>query len=522
MSELPERVRKALRERVRGDVVLDEEGRRRYATDQSIYRVVPAAVVLPAAIEDVTAAVRLAREEGIPLTARGGGSGTAGGALGRGIVVAFPKRGELNRITDFEGADGGPRVTVQPSVVHNDLQDFLRERGLFLPADPSSGAISVLGGNVATKASGPHALKHGSMDRYVESVQFVSADGEVIDTSDESTVSDRIREGVRQLREDLLADADAVERLEARQGMKTASGYNLFAFLREEALGRLVAQLLVGSVGTLGILTRATLRAEPYIAGRATTLLYFRSLDEAADAAVEIKDRAVDAIEIMNDRSIEMVRARRRGLDAPEGTCHMLLVEYSGPERHDVIDGVLRLLAEKGYALAREPRTVESEEEQAEVWSIRKALLPTVRGYSKEHKALSVVNDVGVDTRHLADLIRDVEGIFGRLGLQAAIYGHAGSGNLHLRPLFDRHAPDLPALIERVADEIYAAVFRYGGTITAEHGMGPLRAPYLAREWGEELFDYMRRVKGIFDPEGVLNPGAMFPARPLTEGLKPV
>jgi FAD/FMN-containing dehydrogenase len=466
--------------------------------------------------------VRLARDEGIPLTARGGGSGTAGAALGRGIVMAFPKRGELNRITDFQGADGGPRVTVQPSVVHDDLQDFLRERGLFLPADPSSGAISVLGGNVATKASGPHALKHGSIDRYVESVQFVSADGDLVDTADESTVPDRIREGVRRLREDLLGDAKAVQRLEARQGMKTASGYNLFAVLREEALGRLAAQLLVGSVGTLGVLVRATLRAEPYVEGRATTLLYFRSLDEAADAAAEIKDHDVDAVEIMNHRSIEMVRRRRRGLDAPEDPSHMLLVEYSGPQRHDAIGGVLRLLEENRYALAREPRTVEGAEEQAEVWAIRKALLPTVRGYSKEHKALSVVNDVGVDTRRLADLIRDVEALFDRLGLQAAIYGHAGSGNLHLRPLFDREAPDLPALIERVADEVYAAVFRYGGTITAEHGMGPLRAPYLAREWGDRLFDYMHRVKDIFDPEGVLNPGAMFPARPLTEDLKPV
>ncbi|MFW6164356.1 MAG: FAD-binding oxidoreductase [Planctomycetota bacterium] len=283
-----------------------------------------------------------------------------------------------------------------------------------------------------------------------------------------------------------------------------------------------MAQLLVGSVGTLGILTRATLRAEPYVEGRATTLLYFRSLDEAADAAAQIRDWDVDAIEIMNHRSVQMVRERRGGLDAPAGECHVLLVEYSGPRRRETIARVLRLLETNRYRLAGEPRTVEGEAEQAEVWTIRKALLPTVRGYSREHKALSVVNDIGVDTPHLADLIRDVEALFDRLGLQAAIYGHAASGNLHLRPLFDRHAADLPALVERVAEEVYAAVFRYGGTITAEHGMGPLRAPYLAREWGDRLFGYMQRVKKIFDPEGVLNPGAMFAERPLTAGLKPL
>jgi hypothetical protein len=123
---------------------------------------------------------------------------------------------------------------------------------------------------------------------------------------------------------------------------------------------------------------------------------------------------------------------------------------------------------------------------------------------------------------HLADFIRDVEAIFDELDLTAAIYGHAGSGNLHLRPLFDRHAPNLPALLEEVADRVYEAVLRYGGTITAEHGMGRLRTPYLAREWGEDMMRHMRRVKEIFDPDGVLNPDVMFSDRALTDDLKPL
>jgi glycolate oxidase len=166
--------------------------------------------------------------------------------------------------------------------------------------------------------------------------------------------------------------------------------------------------------------------------------------------------------------------------------------------------------------------TVEGEEEQARLWQVRKALLPIIRGYCTSCAALSVVNDVGVDVAHLADFIRDVERIFDDLGLVAAIYGHAGSGNLHLRPLFDRHAPALPALLTKVADRVYEAVFRYGGTITAEHGMGRLRTPYLAREWGEGMMRHMRRVKGIFDPDGTLNPEVMFSDRALTDDLKPL
>ena len=163
--------------------------------------------------------------------------------------------------------------------------------------------------------------------------------------------------------------------------------------------------------------------------------------------------------------------------------------------------------------------TVEGEDEQARLWKVRKALLPTIRSYRADWKALSVVNDVGVDVARLADFVRDVETIFDELGLVVAIYGHAGSGNLHLRPLFDRHTPDLPALLTRVADRVYEATLRYDGTITAEHGMGRLRTPYLACEWGEGMMRHMRRVKQIFDPDDLLNPDVMFSERALTDDL---
>lgn len=507
---------------LRGRVQTEDRVLDRYATDQSIYQVRPLAVVHPQDVSDVVAVMRFAREERIPLTPRAGGSGTAGAALGRGIVLAMDRSSPMNRLLGFEERGDEPLVTVEPGVVHDDLQRHLRERGLYLPSDPSSGAISLLGGNIATKASGPHALKHGSIDRYLRDVQFVTAEGTVVDTADESSIPLWIREGVSSLRRELLADGRAVGRLRAREGMKLASGYNLFTYLRHERLGAWVAQLLVGSVGTLGVITRATLRAEPYIEGRATTLLAFRSLEEAGDAVQYIRPVGVAAIEIMNYRTIAIVKERRRDLDVPEGEVHILLVEYEGPRRHEQIAQVERVVGAKGYQLAGPMVTVESEEEQARLWRVRKALLPTIRSYCTDCAALSVVNDVGVEVAHLADFIRDVEAIFDDLGLVAAIYGHAGSGNLHLRPLFDRHALDLPAQLVRVADRVYGTVLRYGGTITAEHGMGRLRAPYLAREWGTDMMRYMHRVKEIFDPDNVLNPDVMFSERGLTDDLRPV
>ncbi len=519
---MTEKLTQALRHRIRGDILVDEKTLNRYATDQSMYKIRPLVVVIPQNLEDVVETVRFAREEGIPLTPRAGGSSTAGSALGRGILLAFERRGPLNRILSFEEVGGEPRVTVEPGVLHDDLQRFLRDRGLYLPSDPSSGAICLLGGNIATKASGPHALRHGSIDRYLKHLQFVTVEGEVVDTADEGSIPGRIREGILLLRDDILADGQTVQRLEARQEMKLASGYNLFTFLRHQHVGDFVAQLMVGSVGTLGVITQATLRAELYVEGHAALLLYLRDLHQAGDAVQHIKALGVAAIEIMNHSTITVVRERHPNVDVPDGEVNMLLVEFEGPERYDQIAWVEKLVREKGYDLAGPPHRAEDEAEQKRLWRVRKSLFPTLRNYRPHLKAISLVNDVGVDVAHLADFILDVEAVFARHDLVAGIYGHAGSGNLHLRPLFDIAAPDLPALLTRVADEVYEAVFRYDGTITAEHGMGRLRAPYLTPEWGETIVGYMRRVKEAFDPDDLLNPEVMFSDRALTDNLKPI
>lgn len=519
VKDASERIASALAQRVNGEVLADHRTLERFSTDQSMYRVRPLAVVLARDLDDVVATVRFAREAGVPVTPRGGGSGTAGAALGRGIVLAFDRAGPMNRVLSFCEVESEPRVVVEPGLLHDELQRFLRQHGLYLPADPSSGNIALLGGNVATKASGPHAFKHGSIDRYLCDVQFVTAEGEVVDTADEDSIPSRIREGVRRLRDDVLADLESARRLDARKNMKLASGYNLFTFLHHHTVGEWVAQLLVGSVGTLGVVTQATLRAEPYVEGRAATLFYFRHLDEAGDAVQHIERLNVAAIEIINYRSIQVILSRNPDVEVPEGESHLLMVEFEGPERFEQIAQVERLVREGDYALAAPPVTIEGEAEQARLWKVRKALLPTLRNYRPGYKALSVVNDVGVPSRHLAPFIRDVEAVFDQYGLVAAIYGHAGSGNLHLRPLFDLSDPNLPALLQQVADAVYEAVFRYDGTITGEHGMGRLRTPYLAREWGEAIIAYMRRVKRLFDPDDRLNPDVMFSERMLTDDL---
>lgn len=503
-----------------GQVITDLKSLRRYSFDQSIYQIEPRVVVLPLDFEDMQRLVAFAAREGLTITARGGGSGTAGSALGSGIVMALPDQGCWARISDFSSDGATAQVRVGAGVYHNLLQDYLRQRGFFLPADVSSAEISRIGGNIATKASGPHALRYGSIDRFLEQVTFVTDRGEIVDTGDETTIPERFGARLKDLRQRLLADRAAMAVLESRQQLKTASGYNLFAFLHDLSDGQLVAQLLAGSVGTLGLVAEATLRAELYEKQKVAVLLYFDDLTETARAVSALRELPVAAIELISRETLGILRQHGTLPESLTVDANLVLVELSGPVAVAELEQVLKLLLVEGFRMIAAPAVARDAEEIDRIWAVRKQILWLIRNPQPGLQALSVVNDVGVPPDHLADFVSEAEQVFARHGLAALIYGHAGSGNLHLRPLFDLTLSGLPALIQRLADEIYQVVLRYGGTITSEHGMGRLRAPYLQREWGSVLYGYMREVKEIFDPGELFNPGVVFSDRPITEHLR--
>jgi FAD/FMN-containing dehydrogenase len=405
-------------------------------------------------------------------------------------------------------------------VYHNALQKHLKERGFFLPADVSSADISRIGGNIATKASGPHALRYGSIDRFLTGVTFITPRGEIVDTGDENAIPQRIKVQLADLRNRLLADVSARKRLESRRKLKTASGYNLFPFLEDLSPGQRIARLLAGSVGTLGLVIDATLRVEVDEKERSAILLYFDDLAEAGRAVCALRELEIAAIEIISRETVQVLRERT---DLPAGLAvdaHLLLVELTGPACRERIEDVTTLLQSGGFRLQRPPLVAANEEDIEELWALRKQILWLIRHPQAHLRALSVVNDVGVPPERLAAFIREVQQVFSRADIVPLIYGHAGSGNLHLRPLFDVTLPDLPGRIRQLADAVYEVVLRHGGTVTAEHGMGPLRAPWLRREWGDALYGYMREVKEIFDPDDLFNPGAMFGERAITENMR--
>jgi len=509
-----------LRELLEGRVVCGEAELRPFMRDQSIYHIAPLVAVMPEHPEDVAKLVEFAAGEGVPLTARGGGSGTAGSALGEGIVMALPDNDFWTRIGAFHAAGSKASVACPAGVLHNDLQNFLKQRGYFLPADVSSADISRIGGNIATKASGPHALKYGSIDRFLDSVVFITDRGERVDTTDPTSIPLRLTKQLADLQGRIRGDAVAAEMLRRRRGQKIASGYNLFAFLEDTSPGQLIARLLAGSVGSLGLIVSASLRGACYERQRAAVLAYFSSMVEAGRAVNALRMLDVAAIEIISRETVEVLGQHT---DLPAGVptdAHFLLVELSGPGCMEQVERVLGVLQKGGFRMHEPPRVARAQAGIDELWALRKKILWLIYHPKPHLRALSVVNDVGVPPENLAGFVHDVQKVFNRQGIVALIYGHAGSGNLHLRPLFDMSLPDLSGRIRRLADAVYDVVFHYGGTVSAEHGMGRLRAPYLRREWGTALYDYMREVKNIFDPGGVFNPGVVFSDRPITEHMR--
>lgn len=485
----------------------DETSCRRFSRDRSIYRVVPAAVAEPRDEDDLLALIAFAKNEGVVLIPRGGGTNTGGSALGRGVVVHFAANGHWDALERLDDR----RIRCGPAVRHDAAQRLMRSFGMYLPSDPSSGPISTIGGNVATKASGPHALKHGAVDRYVDSLTLVTAGGDRVRAHKESTVPSVCRQAMSRAEKAVRANRRVFESVTRKGRMKCASAYNFQAMLEADSAGAKLAQLVVGSAGTLGFVTEVVLRGEPVEPGRSSALLFFHSARAACDAIERILEAGPDAVEIMDPEALGVVVERHPELSLPAGSNAMLMVEFLGAGSHARSEQLVGDLSAGAWSLSAPPLIRDDDSQADALWSVRKQLFPTLRRLEKDLRAYSIVNDVGVPVVRIGALLSGAQAVFRDLGLRAPIYGHAGSGNLHLRPLFDRRDDALETKVRETAERIYRLVTDLGGTTTAEHGMGRLRAHFLELEWGEYLVTVMRELKTDFDPDGILNPDVLSP-----------
>jgi FAD/FMN-containing dehydrogenase/Fe-S oxidoreductase len=502
----------------RGEVFTDPVIREVYATAACLYRIVPQAVVRPKTAGDIGRILTYAAERGLPVTARGAGSSVAGQALGEGIVLDLAAH--LTRIVNVDREN---RVAVvEPGVVLAELNRQLRDAGLCFPPDPSSGDYATIGGMIANNSSGPRSLKYGDTRAWTDRVEAVLADGSTLWLEEKPYLpfsyarSPALEKRIYSLLPWMLVDHhDEIERSRPRVP-KNSSGYHVWDLIAGHNFNP--TPLIVGSEGTLAIVTRAELRLAPRPGGRATALLLFDDLHRAGEAVQKLLTLEPEAVEIMDELFIRTVREHKPELREllPDRARALLLLEFAANNRAEA-DRMLAAAAKLDLPglLARFPARTEAEAQR--LWAVRKAASPIL--YRLPGRRLTrFIEDVVVPPARLVEGIARIQEILARHGTEAPVLGHAGSGNLHLNPRLNLERPEDCQAMKAIAEEVYSLVIGMGGSITGEHGDGRLRTPYVARQF-PELVSLFREIKELFDPKNILNPGLIVAGEGGAEGV---
>jgi FAD/FMN-containing dehydrogenase/Fe-S oxidoreductase len=492
-----------------------------YAVDASIYRMEPKAVVLAESEEDIAATVRYAASNGIPLTPRAAGTNLTGSAIGSGIILDVSR---LNRVLEVNYEERWARV--QPGIVLAELNKQLARDGLLFGPDPSSGDMCKLGGMLANNSSGPHTLRYGAVKDNVLRLRTCLVSGTWVDAQAyrlDDPAFERLLTAVPALREVFIlvqAHADMI-RAKKPTVSKNSCGYNLFGLVDGLLEGRFdFPKLLVGSEGTLGVVSEATVKLVDKPKATLTALIHFRHLQEVGEAVPRLLELAPSALEVMDANTLDLIGRAKHGI--PPDAAATLLVELDA----DSLDIDLQERAERMAAVCR-PFKLASEltlafdpERREQLWKARKALYPTLYRYDPLKKPINFVDDVVVRAERISELIQYLETFFEGQRVPVAIFGHIGNGNAHIVPLLNvNDHNDFNKMIQAY-HEIHAAVLdRFGGSICGEHGDGRIRAEYVRKMFGEDLYGLFVQVKQAFDPGHILNPGIKISDRPFTDRI---
>ena len=450
----------ALRAALGAGAVLDDPADRwTYGYDNSRAQALPAAVAMPASTAEVQRVVGICRQFGLPLTVRGRGTGTTGAAVPEegGVVMS------MERMAAILAIDPANRVAVvQPGVTNGALQEAVGKAGFFWPPDPGSAEYCTVGGNLACNAAGPRALKYGTPRENTLGLEAVTGAGEVI-----------------------------------RTGSYTTKG----------VVGLDLTRLMIGSEGTLGIITEATVKLSPLPERIATVRAAYTDMRTAAAAVSRIMAQPVvpRVLEFLDGEALALLRARGPG-DLPDGAGALLMIEADGLESQlpAAVNALERAAAGEGLV---EWRAAANEKEAAALWAARKALSPALRSLAP-HK---INEDVVVPVSRIPELTDGLAALAARHRVKIVSFGHAGNGNLHVNVLGD------DADLERMhacVDEVFRLVLALQGTLSGEHGIGRSKRAFVGLEVDAPTLDLMWRLKDVFDPDGILNPGKALPDRP--------
>ena len=508
---------------LRGEVLFDGFSRGRYATDASIYQMMPQGVVVPADRADVATALAVARDEGVATTPRGGGTSQCGQTVNSGLVLDLSKH--VNGLLELDVE--GRRAVVEPGIVLDELNRMLKPHGLWFPVDVSTASRATIGGMAANNSCGGRSLRYGPMRDNVLSIEAILSDGStatfgtVNGEARGTTLADRIAGEMLALgRRDAELIADRFPRLNRRVG-----GYNLDALVSGNRPINL-AHLLVGSEGTLAHFTAIEIRLWPVLGRRALGLCHFPTFYQAMDAAqhlVTLKPIAVelvDATMIGLSRQIPIFRPTidRVVRGSPEA---LLLVEFdegsdaANTERLERLD---EMMGDLGFAFSGEGRNwggmvpVTDPGLQNQIAEVRKSGLNIMMSMKEAGKPVSFVEDCAVPLPDLADYTEKLTEVFRRHGTMGTWYAHASEGCLHVRPVLNLKQGEDVAKMRAIAEEAFELVASYKGSHSGEHGDGIVRSEFHERMFGNEIVEGFRAVKRAFDPDSRFNPGKIVDA----------
>lgn len=430
-----------------------------YGYDNSRRQSLPQAVIFATTHEQVAGIVQFCNREGISLIARGTGTGTTGATVpDRGGIVLSLER--MNRILEIDPANRIARV--QPGVSNKALQDALKEHGFFWPPDPTSAAICTIGGNLAYNSAGPRAVKYGTPRENTLGLRAVTGAGE-----------------------------------EIRTGVSTTKG----------VVGYDLTRLLVGSEGTLAVITEATLKLTPLAEAKSTLQATYRNMHAAAKAVSTIMAQPVTpcALEFMDNTAIDMVRDFS-DLDLGPDVGALLMIEVDG-QAHCLNESVEAVIDAARVDGCLEVTLARTEEEIAHLWRTRKSLSPALRNVAPK----KINEDVVVPVSRIPELIEGLEKLSSQSGIIIVNFGHAGNGNIHVNLLTDPDDPEKMKRAHQTLDTTFSLVLKLGGTISGEHGVGLEKRDYVAREIDPVTLRLMHDIRKQFDPNGILNPGKSLP-----------
>lgn len=511
-----------LRRLLREDQVKDDAPTKTaYAVDASIYRMEPQAVTLVESEDDIQEVVSYAVNRGAPLTARAAGTNLTGSAIGSGIILDVSR---LHRLLEVNEEERWARV--QPGIVLAELNKQLARQGLMFGPDPSSGDMCKLGGMLANNSAGPHTLRYGAVKDNVEALRVCLSSGKWLEARSYAVDDPRLSAVLAthpSVRETQLLVQEHAGLLEQKRPTvsKNSCGYNLFGLAEGLARGRFdLPKLFVGSEGTLGVFSEATIRLVEKPRATLTALIHFKRLEDVGDSVPKLLELAPSALEVMDANTLDLIGRSKHGI--PADAAATLLIELDGGGlRVDLREQAERISAVcRRYPLASEIVVAYDQEQRDQLWKARKALYPTLYRFDPRKKPINFVDDVVVRAERISELIRYLEEFFGGQRVPVAIFGHIGNGNAHIVPLLDvNDEQDFQKMVAGYHEIHQTVLDRFGGSICGEHGDGRVRAEYVAKMFGPALYDLFVRVKRTFDPSGMLNPGVKISDRPFTEHI---